>query len=104
MFQLQQMFAQEPRLHMCVYVREGGCEVCAQVSLCVEEVVGMHSGCMWKVASVCPESPPGGRASLPGFYCAMYWWLPVWDLIQLTTTRWRRQHHSMLQVRTRQLN
>ena len=82
MFQLQQMFAQEPWVHMCVYVREGGCEVCAQVSLCVEEVVGMHSGCMWKAVSVCPESPPGGWASLPGFYCAMYRRLPIWDLIQ----------------------
>lgn len=82
MFQLQQMFAQESWVHTCAYVREGGCEVCVQVSLYVEEVVGMHDGSVWKPASVCPESPPGGQASLPGFYLAVYWQLPAWDLTQ----------------------
>ena len=80
MFQLQQMFAQESWVHTCAYIREGGCEVCVQVSLSVEEVVGMHGGPVWKAASVCPDSPPGGRASLPGFFPAVYWWLPAWDL------------------------
>ena len=82
MFQLQQMFAQESWVHTCAYVREGGCEACVQVSLYVEEVLGMHDGSMWKAASVCPESPPGGRVSLPGCFLAMYWRLPAWDLTQ----------------------
>lgn len=75
--------------------------MCVQVSLYVEEVVGM-GGPVWRQRA-CALRAPRWAGKPPWFFPAVYWWLPAWDLTHPTRPPVEKARHSTLQVRTWQL-